>query len=103
MSRRIFQSLVVILTALPVIGLRAATPVFEKDIRPILKAQCFQCHGEAGETKGGLDVRLRRFIAKGGESGTAIVPGAPAKSHLLELVKAGKMPKGKARLSDAQI
>ncbi|MEZ5434915.1 MAG: DUF1549 domain-containing protein [Verrucomicrobiales bacterium] len=103
MSRRIFQSLVVILTALPVIGLRAATPVFEKDIRPILKAQCFQCHGEAGETKGGLDVRLRRFIAKGGESGPAIVPGAPAKSHLLELVKAGKMPKGKARLSDAQI
>lgn len=76
---------------------------FEKDIRPILKANCFHCHGEDGEMKGGLDVRLARFIAKGGESGPAIIAGNAAKSHLLELVKQGEMPKGKPRLKDVDI
>ena len=36
---------------------------FEKDIRPILKANCFHCHGEDGKTKGGLDARLRHLLA----------------------------------------
>lgn len=82
----------------------AAEPVtFEKHIRPILKAQCFHCHGEEGETKGGLDVRLARFILKGGEEGPAIVPGQAEKSHLLELVKKGEMPKGKSKLKDKEI
>ncbi len=76
---------------------------FEKDVRPILKANCFHCHGEEGETKGGLDVRLARFIQKGGESGPAIIPGDAAKSHLIELVKAGEMPKGKTKLKDRDI
>ena len=31
---------------------------FERDVRPIFKANCFQCHGEAAETKGNLDLRL---------------------------------------------
>lgn len=76
---------------------------FEKDVRPILKANCFHCHGEEGETKGGLDVRLARFIQKGGESGPAIIPGEAAKSHLIELVKAGEMPKGKTKLKERDI
>src|SRR4051794_6921186 len=78
-------------------GARGAGPLtFEKDIRPILKTNCFQCHGEDGEKKGDLDVRLARFIMKGGESGPDIVPGDASKSHLLELVKKGEMPKKKA-------
>jgi len=81
----------------------AAPLTFEKDVRPILKANCFHCHGEEGETKGGLDVRLARFILKGGESGPAIVPGKAAESHLLELVKAGEMPKGKSKLKAGEI
>lgn len=89
--------------------LAAATPAvatsltFEKDVRPILKAHCFQCHGEEGEMKGGLDVRLARFLFKGGKSGPAVVPGKAGESHLLELVKEGEMPKGKAKLKDADI
>ncbi|MDZ4289642.1 MAG: DUF1553 domain-containing protein, partial [Prosthecobacter sp.] len=55
------------------------------------------------ETKGDLDVRLARFILKGGKSGPEVVPGKAAESHLLELVKAGDMPKGKAKLKDTQI
>lgn len=80
-----------------------AVLTFEKDVRPILKANCFHCHGEEGETKGGLDVRLARFLQKGGESGPAIVPGDAAKSHLIELVKAGEMPKGKTKLKSGDI
>ncbi len=94
----------------PLIALVIASPAwagevltFEKHVRPILKAQCFHCHGEDGETKGGLDVRLARFLQKGGESGPAIIPGDAAKSHLLELVKKGEMPKGKAKLKPQEI
>jgi cytochrome c553 len=84
--------------------LQAAEVVtFEKHIRPIFKAHCFQCHGEEGEMKGGLDVRLTRFILKGGKSGAVIVPGKAAESHLLELVKEGDMPKGKSKLKDSDI
>ncbi|HRH98091.1 MAG TPA: hypothetical protein PLB55_19275, partial [Prosthecobacter sp.] len=82
----------------------AAAPLtFEKDVRPILKAHCFQCHGEEGEMKGGLDVRLARFIVKGGKHGPAVVPGRAAESRLLELVSKGEMPKGKTKLKDQDI
>lgn len=84
-------------------GSAVAAPVFEKDVRPILKAHCFHCHGEDGEKKAELDVRLARFLLKGGESGPVIVAGKPAGSHLLDLLKKGEMPKEKARLSDKDI
>jgi len=58
--------------------LAAPTLTFEKDVRPILKEHCFHCHGEDGETKGGLDVRLARFLLKGGDERPAIVSGKPA-------------------------
>lgn len=89
-----------LLTAVPAV---AVPLTFEKDVRPILKAHCFHCHGEEGEMKGGLDVRLAHFIVKGGKHGPAIVPGDAAKSHLLELVREGDMPKGKAKLKDKDI
>ncbi len=80
-----------------------AAPTFEKDVRPILKTHCFHCHGEDGETKGELDVRLVRFLVKGGKSGPAVIAGKPAESHLLELLKNGEMPKEKPKLPDKEI
>jgi mono/diheme cytochrome c family protein len=65
---------------------------FERDVRPILKAHCFHCHGEEEEHSGGLDVRLRRFLEKGGESGAAIVPGKPDESLLLTRIRSHEMP-----------
>src|SRR5882672_12350535 len=64
----------------------AASPTFEKDIRPILKAHCFDCHGEGEKLRGGLDLRLRRLMVKGGDDGPVIVPGKPDKSLLFKMV-----------------
>ena len=76
---------------------------FETHVRPILKAHCWQCHGEEDEPKGALDSRLARFLLKGGDSGPAIVPGKHAESLLYERVAAGEMPPGKKKLSARDI
>lgn len=74
-----------------------ATPVlFERDVRPILKAHCWQCHGEEEKSEAGLDLRLVRFLLKGGESGPAVVAGKTSESLIWKRVAAGEMPpKGK--------
>ncbi|HEY3789132.1 MAG TPA: DUF1549 domain-containing protein, partial [Urbifossiella sp.] len=81
----------------------ADSPLFNANIRPILKANCFECHGEGDRLKADLDLRLRRFIAKGGESGSSILEGKPEKSPLFEKVKSGEMPPGKKKLTAAEI
>ncbi len=65
---------------------------FEKNIRPILREHCYDCHGAAKELKGQLDLRLRRLMVKGGKSGAAIVPGDPSASRLLTRIREGEMP-----------
>ena len=70
----------------------AGSIVFETHVRPILKANCFHCHGEGTKLESGLDLRLRRLIVKGGETGPAIVPGKPAESMLLTYLQEGEMP-----------
>ncbi len=64
---------------------------FENDIVPILEVHCVECHGQKAR-KGELDVRRRFTMAKGGESGPAIVPGEPDESLLIEQIEAGEMP-----------
>jgi len=76
---------------------------FEKDVRPILKAHCFHCHGESEKLEGNLDVRLARFLLKGGDSGPAVVAGDVAKSMLLERVQSGEMPPGDKNLSKTEL
>ena len=65
---------------------------FERDVRPILKEFCFDCHGAEKKLEGGLDLRLRRLIAKGGDSGSALTPGKPNESLLLKQLLNGDMP-----------
>ena len=76
---------------------------FEADVRPILKAHCWQCHGEEEDVKGGFDARLARLLLKGGESGPAIVPGQHTESLLYKRVVSGEMPPGKKQISAGEI
>jgi len=41
-----------------VLGAASHEQTFERDVRPILKAMCFHCHGEEEHLQGGLDLRL---------------------------------------------
>src|SRR5437867_4162667 len=84
-------------------AIAGAPPTFEKDIRPILKAHCFECQGEGEKLKGGLDLRLRRLMLKGGDDGPVIVPGKPDKSLLFKLVHSGEMPKRDKKLTREQV
>src|SRR5262249_13585610 len=81
----------------------AAEPLFERDVRPILKAHCFQCHGEEPKPRGKLDLRLPSLMLKGGGSRTAIVAGNRDESLLLQKTAAGEMRRGKKRLTRSQL
>ena len=75
---------------------------YEKHVRPILKTHCFHCHGEGGELHGELDLRLRRLIAKGGESGSAVIAGDPEESLLLKRLRQGDMPPEEVELRPSE-
>jgi hypothetical protein len=84
-------------------GLRAEAPAnrltYEQHVRPILKAQCFQCHGEEAKPKAKLDLRLVRLMKQGGVSGAAIVAGRHEESLLWDRLDADEMPPGKKKLA----
>ncbi|MBD3675890.1 MAG: DUF1549 domain-containing protein [Planctomycetaceae bacterium] len=77
-------------------------PFFETDIRPILKAACFHCHGEEAIIEGNLDLRLRRLIRQGGDSGPALIPDSPEKSLIWQRIESNEMPPGDAQLTTAE-
>ena len=73
---------------------RAPTADFELQVKPILAAKCFDCHGpDVQESHLRLD--RRAAVLRGGDSGEpAILPGDAANSHLMKLVsgtEAGKV------------
>ncbi len=75
---------------------------FEKHVRPIFKAHCFQCHGEGEKLEGKLDLRLKRLAEQGGESGKGIVPGQPDTSLLLKRIESGEMPPSERKVTLAE-
>jgi mono/diheme cytochrome c family protein len=78
-------------------------PSFERDVRPIFKEFCIDCHGSNESPKGKLDLRLKRFAERGGESGPAIVAGKPDESYLLDRLHAGEMPPGEKKVPKEKI
>jgi mono/diheme cytochrome c family protein len=75
---------------------------FETDIRPLLKAHCFHCHGEDGHKEAGLDLRLVRLMQQGGDSGSAMHPSQANESLVLQRVEANEMPPAGKSLNDAE-
>jgi mono/diheme cytochrome c family protein len=86
-------------------GLRAAeSPDYETQIRPILKEHCTHCHGEEEKPKGGVDLRLRRFMDGKTEDGSPVLtPGDPEKSALWTLTRDGEMPKKGKKMPEHQL
>ena len=76
---------------------------FERDVWPILAANCVGCHG--GEAvKGGLDLRTVASLRRGGKGGPALDPSDPGSSLMLERIARREMPPGNARkLSDREV
>ena len=77
---------------------------FEKDVLPILKANCFACHGSEKKLQGGLKLTNREDILKGGESGPAVDLKKPDESLILQAINYdGIMMPPKGKLSKTQI
>ena len=80
-----------------------SSELFEKKIRPILADNCYACHSsKMKKPMGGLVLDTKAGLLQGGVSGAAIVPGKPAESLLLRVLRysdpmlkmppAGKLP-----------
>src|SRR5689334_11166098 len=59
---------------------------FEKHVRPLLTAKCVECHGPK-QQEAGLRLDSRVGVLKGMEGVPAAVPGDPAKSRIIAVVK----------------
>lgn len=70
---------------------KVARQVTQHDAIPILLLRCTACHGTRRK-EGGLDLRTRESILKGGKKGPAAVAGKPAESLLLKRIHAEEMP-----------
>jgi hypothetical protein len=77
---------------------KAADPLLERDVLPILAKQCMGCHGGL-KKEGGLDLRTVAAMLKGGETGPAVKPGSVEQSILWKRISADEMPEGKNKLS----
>ena len=69
------------------VGLSGEDPpiAFGANVQAILKTHCTACHGQNVQ-EGGLNLTERDRLLAGGESGPAIVPGAPEASLLLQKI-----------------
>ncbi|PAW83805.1 MAG: hypothetical protein B9S33_13040 [Pedosphaera sp. Tous-C6FEB] len=89
MSPRALTTLLLTVTALSPTTQAAsasasAEELFARRIQPLFKEKCLACHGDdPKKIKGGLDMRTRAGLLKGGESEKpSIVPGQPDASPL---------------------
>ncbi len=112
-SDAICALIIMLLWAAPWTAIAAEPPsaaqieFFETRIRPVLIEQCYECHNSSKSTDGGLAVDQRSTLRAGGDSGAVIVPGKPAESRLLAIlrheVEGVKMPQGRGKLDERVI
>lgn len=67
------------------------------DVLPILLLRCNACHGPRLQ-QGGLDLRTRRNMLEGGESGPALIPGDPDNSLMIQRIESQACPPSESLL-----
>ncbi len=77
---------------------------YEKEVLPILKANCYKCHGD-GKNKGNFSLSSRESTIEGGDLGKAVVPFQPESSNLIKAIqyKDGLEMPPKGKLSEKEI
>jgi cytochrome c len=82
---------------------------YTQKVRPIFQTSCGKCHMDVNH-KGGLSLETKAATMKGGRDGVVIVPGDPANSLLVKLIRHEgppadpmPMPQKADKLSDADI
>ena len=60
---------------------------FDRDVLPILRARCVECHGPDAQ-ESGLRVDSRQALLAGGDFGPSVVPGEPSKTEILRRMTA---------------
>jgi hypothetical protein len=85
---RCFCGLILLFLAAPMAAAEPAAPDFNREVRPILSAHCFKCHGPDEKVReAGLRLdRREAATAKLESEAIAIVPGQPEKSELIRRV-----------------
>ena len=71
---------------------------FDLTVRPVLSANCAECHSEKTKTSGFSVSSMDAVVAGGNKHGRAVVPGDPAASPLVKILKGQlnpRMPFGK--------
>ena len=72
-------------SSISIAALPRNSPVdFEQEILPVLKNNCLACHNQT-KAKADLVLETPQTILKGGESGSAVIPGHSSESLLLKL------------------
>ncbi len=91
MSARLTALCVVLPLVLPLLRHAAAdddaagSVDFHREVLPILARHCAKCH-VGDRAKGGLRLETREHLLQGGDSGSAAVVGASARSLLIERI-----------------
>ncbi len=80
---------------------------FVKDVQPILREHCFECHS-TGNEEGSLNLAIKSRVLEGGEHGAVLLAGRSEASSLIHLVAGieedrAMPPADKDRLSSEQI
>ncbi len=80
----------IFICAFLLLAARSASAVdFPREVLPVLRRACFECHG-ADKQKSGLRLDAREHAFKSSDGGTAITPGKPDASELVRRISLKK-------------
>ena len=91
----------------PIDPKEAAKISYAREIKPLLSADCDECHS-ADDHKAGFDISTFETLKKGGKKGgPGVVPGKPDESSIVKYIRGladgPQMPKGETALSDKEL